>query len=199
MRTSFFCLICLCSALAQWSCRGKSDSFLNSFTKADSVTDSYLAFQDSLFQSWNIMINDDDQKIIAMHNLVHELIATSTDDRGKIQKFEEQLHQLVRIRYTQKSMGNSDVVEEYDFASVSLVRELISTAESKTEYRNSIILQKLVDDIRLAEERVNNYREDYDDLVWRYNYFIEENQSYLTEIDSDSLQKKHLFQMVSAE
>jgi hypothetical protein len=170
------------------------------FTKADSLTDRYLAFQDSMLLSWNVMINDDNQKIKSMHNLLHELLVISTDERDQITKYEEQLDQLTRLRYTQKSMGNEDVVEEYDFASTTLVRELISLAETTPEYAKNPALQKLVEDIQLADERVNNYREDYDLIVMQYNEFLDENKSYLVEANrNDSLEKKYLFQMVSVE
>lgn len=182
------------------SCGDNKANSSETFTKADSVTDQYLAFQDSMLQSWNVMINDDNQKINSMHSLLHELMLISTDERDQITRYEEQLDQLTRLRYTQKSMGNADVVEEYDFASTTLVRELISVAETTPEFEKNSTLQKLVEDIRLADERVNNYRGDYDLIVMQYNDFLEENKSHLIEANrSDSLEKKYLFQMVSVE
>ena len=178
----------------------KANSSDAAFTKADSLTDQYLAFQDSMLQSWNVMINDDNQKIKSMHSLLHELLLISTDERDQITKYEEQLDQLTRLRYTQKSMGNADVVEEYDFASTTLVQELISVAETTPEFEKNTTLQKLVEDIRLADERVNNYRGDYDLIVMQYNECLEENKSHLLEANrNDSLEKKYLFQMVSVE
>ena len=193
-------VVSTCSIVVM-SCGEKRADFSDaSFTKADSLTDRYLAFQDSLLLSWNVMINDDNQKIRSMHNLLHELLVISTDDRDQITKYEEQLEQLIRLRYTQKSMGNADVVEEYDFASTTLVRELISLAETTPEYQKNPTLQKLVDDIRLADERVINYREDYDMIVIDYNQFLDKNKSYLEEANqNDTLEKKYLFQMVSVE
>ena len=183
------------------SCGEKKTDFSDAtFTKADSLTDRYLAFQDSMLLSWNVMINDDNQKIRAMHSLLHELLVISADERDQITKYEEQLEQLIRLRYTQKSMGNADVIEEYDFASTTLVRELISLAETTPEYQKNSALQKLVDDIRLADERVINYREDYDLIVMDYNKFLDENKSYLEDANrNDTLEKKYLFQMVSVE
>lgn len=183
------------------SCGDKQENTQNiAFTKADSVTELYLSFQDSLLQSWNVMINDDNQKIKSMHDLLHELLIISTDERDQLTKYEEQLDQLIRLRYTQKSMGNADVIEEYDFASTTLVRELISLAESQPEFAENSTLQKLVENIRMADERVNNYREDYDMVVMEYNNFLDQNKAYLQEANrSDSLEKKHLFQMVAVE
>lgn len=170
------------------------------FTKADSLTDCYLAYQDSMLQSWNIMINDDNQKINAMHNLLHELLVTTAYNQEQLRTFEEQLDQLTRLRYTQQSMGNSDVVEEYDFASAALVTELISIAESRSGFAYNTTLQKLVEDIRIADQRVANYREEYDVIVMKYNQFLERNSPYLTEISNpDTIQKRHLFRMVAVE
>jgi hypothetical protein len=132
--------------------------------------------------------------------LLHELLVTSGDQQDQLKRYEEQLEQLVRLRYTQQSMGNADVVEEYDFASASLVSELISLAESKPEFTYNTTLQKLVDDIRIADQRVANYREEYDIIVMKYNQFIERNTPFLTEISNhDTIQKRHLFRMVAAE
>lgn len=176
----------------------KGNDSNTTFTKGDSLTDHYLAYQDSMLEAWNIMINDDNQKIKSMHNLLHELLVTSTDEREQLMKYETQLDQLLRLRYTQNSMGNADVIEEYDFASTTLVRELISLAESETQFVYNSTLQKLVEDIRLADERVNNYREEYDMVVGRYNLFIDKNKHDLLELNhTDSLHKKHLFQVVS--
>lgn len=187
--------------MALWNCGDRQAARQETtFTKVDSLTDFYLALQDSMLQSWNIMINDDNQKIKAMTNLLHELKVSHPEERELLSAYEERLDQLIRLRYTQKSMANADVVEEYDFASNSLVGELISITESKTEFAYNTTLQKLVDEIRAADQRVNNYRIDYDSIVTAYNHFLEKNKDYLTEIDQSSTpEKKPLFQMVSEE
>ena len=59
-----------------FNCGKKGEMHQTTFTRADSLTDLYLSLQDSMLQSWNIMINDDNQKIKAMHNLLHELMIT---------------------------------------------------------------------------------------------------------------------------
>ena len=193
-------ILFFCAGIVLLNCGKKAEITHPAFTRADSLTDLYLSLQDSVLQSWNVMINDDNQKIKSMHDLLHELLIISSDERDQLTKYEEQLDQLTRLRYTQKSMGNADVIEEYDFASTTLVRELISLAESQTEYTKNTTLQKLVEDIRLADERVNNYREGYDLIVMQYNEFLESNKSFLQEANrDDSLEKKHLFQMVSVE
>jgi hypothetical protein len=170
------------------------------FTKVDSLTDYYLAIQDSMLQAWNMMTHDDNEKILAMHNMVHELMITNFTDKDILTSYEQQLEQLKHLRYTQKSMANPDVVEEYDFASNTIVSELISLAESRTEFTYNTTLQKLADDVRLADQRVVSYREEYDIIVMHYNQFLEQNSKFLKDIDpNQSFEKKPIFQMVSGE
>jgi hypothetical protein len=188
-----------CCAFALLSCVEKQrPEHSVAFTRLDSLTERYLAYQDTILRSWNLMINDDNEKIHAMLNLIHELKVSNPDDREKLSDFEDRVLQLKRMRYTEKSMVNPDVIEEYDFASTSLIRELISLAESKKEFAYNPILQKLVDQIRSADQRVTAYRLEYDTLVTLYNRFIERNEKLLKEIDlSSKPEKKPLFQMVS--
>jgi hypothetical protein len=169
-----------------------------SFTKTDSLTELYLTLQDSLHDTWNMMITDDNKKLKCMKNLLHEVQIGGQFGPGDLQSYEARVDQLCRIRYTAKTMWNSDIVEEYDFASTSLVTELVTLAESYTAYPYNTTLQKLVEEIRASDARVENYRADYDAVALRYNQFIEENKELLKEIaDKETLAKKPLFQVAA--
>jgi len=169
-----------------------------SFTKADSLTETYLALQDTMLQVWNTMIHDDNRKIKAMHHLLHELRVSNPEKREELKNYEERLDDLMAMRYDQQSLSKSEMVSEYDFASNSLVTELISLAEAQNEFAYNTTLQKLVDSIRSADQRVGNYREEYDLIASRFNRFIERNRAMLEEIDDDSnIEKKPLFQMAA--
>ena len=169
------------------------------FTKADSLTDTYLELKDSMLETWNSMINDDNQKLKAMHNLLHELIVSNPTRRDELQGYKERLEQLEHSRYTQKTMENVHVIEEYDFESNSLVTELIALAESQPQFAYNTTLQKLVETIRTAEQRIENYRAEYDEIATTYNNFLDHNKEFLHEIDEDTSSKKALFQTVSDE
>lgn len=133
-----------------------------------------------------------------MYNLLHELAVSNPEKRDELASFEERLDQLKTVRYDQKSISNTDIVAEYDFASNALVSELISMAELQSEFAYNTTLQKLVETIRSADQRVNNYRAEYDHIAARYNRFIEKNQSLLKEFNEDSfLEKKPLFQVAT--
>ncbi|HNC14257.1 MAG TPA: hypothetical protein PLF59_20920, partial [Cyclobacteriaceae bacterium] len=99
-----------------------------------------------------------------------------------------------KIRYTPKTMSNADVVEEYDFASNSLVTELVSMAESLSSFSYNTTIQKLVEQIRSSDLRVENYRADYDSIASAYNRFIEKHATSIKEVtENDTVVKKALF------
>lgn len=197
MRISALLLLFSVAALS-WQCGGKRTGHNTPYSQEDYVTERYLAYQDSLVQAWNMMMSDDDEKFASLHELLTRLQAQGAASPLSLTRFEERLAQLHRIRYTQKSMGNADVIEEYDFASTSLVREIVTLAESTAAFQTDIQLQQLVDRIRLAEERVENYRADYDDLVLHYNTFLDLNQQHLGQVGRDSIRKKARFTLVSS-
>jgi hypothetical protein len=195
----FYTLTFLLSVL--WilsSCDRKPKPQPGVFTKADSLADVYLNLQESLHVHWNVMINDDNEKIKAMNDLLHELMVTGTNEADLYNSYQERLRQLSRIRFTQKSMVNAHVVEEYDIASNSLIMDLIGAAESKREYTYNTTLQKLVDNILSADQRMIRFRAEYDSLVYAYNRFVNQNKDDLTEA-SLSLEPKPLFQITSSE
>ena len=164
------------------------------YTHADSITEVYLMLQDSLHDTWSMMLSDDNEKIKAMKGLVHEMKIGTPYTPQKLVALEERIDQLAQIRYTPKTMSNADVVEEYDFASNSLVTELISMAESLPSFSYNTTIQKLVEQIRSADLRVENYRADYDSVATAYNRFIEQHATSIKEVtEGDSVMKKPLF------
>ena len=168
------------------------------FTRIDSLTETYLVLQDSLLHAWNVMAWDEKEKTKAMHGLIHLMHQKDGFDDGQLATLEQRLDQLERIRFTQKSLANNYVVEEYDFASNSLVSEILSLAEADPEFIKNATAQRLVDKVKLTDQRVDEYRGQYDQAAMRYNTFLEKNKSYMKEIDnSNTGEKKALFHMDS--
>lgn len=164
------------------------------WTHTDSLTEVFLMLQDSLHDTWSMMLSDDNDKIKAMKGLIHEMKIGTQYSPEKLETFEQRIDQLAKIRYTLKTMHNADVVEEYDFASNSLVTELVSMAESLSSFSYNTTIQKLVEQIRSSDLRVDNYRADYDSVAVAYNRFLEQNAEYIKEItDNDTTMKKALF------
>jgi hypothetical protein len=168
------------------------------FTHIDSLTECYLAMHDSLLTTWNVMIQDDNRKLKMMANLLHELEVTGDVGPEEARSINKRIEQLHGIRFTPKTMWNSDVISEYDFACSSLVSELISKAEAIPSFSYNSTMQALVEEIRAAELRVENYRAEYDEMAARFNGFLDEHNEKLSEItDNHTAQKKALFQATS--
>lgn len=188
-------LACLLSCKEQ-----KSTTAEVHFTREDSITDRYLVLQDSLLYVWNLMINDDNQKLKALNNVLHELSVGKQADQKDIEVLQKRLEQLTRIRFTQKTMYNPDVIEEYDFASNNVMSEIISLTTSSPNYEQNTNLQNLVEAINLADQRTLLYRADYDGIARHYNSFIDKHQKTLKSIDVNcSIEKKALFEISTGE
>jgi hypothetical protein len=191
-------LIILVGALTLGSCTQQKRADTTEFTRIDSLTEKYLALQDSMLITWNTMIQDDNYKIKVMNSLLHELKVCGQFDQEVLNSLQHRLDQLTRIRYTPKTMWNVDIIEEYDFASGSLITELITLAETHKGYTYNKALQHMVNEIQAADLRVENYRMDYDATAMRYNHFLEKNKDHLHEIaNNGSIANKPLFQMAS--
>ncbi len=191
-------LISILPILSFISCKEQPKTVVEEvqFTQEDSITDRYLILQDSLLYIWNLMINDDNQKLKAMHNLLHELRVGRQADEQTLNTLEQRLEQLSRIRYTQRTMVNPDIVEEYDFASNALITEITTLATTAQSFEQNNILQGLVDHITLADQRVNNYRADYDVIAQHFNEFLSEHHKIIKTIDAQfSLEKRPLFEI----
>jgi hypothetical protein len=181
------------------SCQqNKTEPEVRTYSKTDSLTEIYLDLQDSILVTWNQMMNDDNLKIKSMRHLLHELQVVGQVDPEQLHSLEVRINKLKSIRYTPKTMVNTDLVDEYDFASNSLVTELITLAESHTAYAYNITLQTMVERIRTAEQRIENYRLAYDVIVTDYNQFLSVNKDILrANGQNTSLDKKPLFHMIA--
>jgi hypothetical protein len=190
--------LALLFVVALISCQEKKKSETSEvhFTKEDSLTERYLLLQDSMLHAWNLMMNDDNQKLKSMKHLLHEMAVGKQADEATLQSLQQRLDQLWRIRFTQRTMANQDLIEEYDFATNTLVTELLSLANNAPYFEQNTTLQSLVENITLADQRVLLYRNDYDAIVKQYNAFLQQHKELVKSIDDNSsLEDKPLFGM----
>jgi len=182
------------------SCQKKSDDDTSTtFTKADSVTDTYLLLQDSVYHAWHLMMKDESTKLESMASLIHELEVSVPQERGVLQDFTLRLDQIKHMRYSQKTMSNPHVIEEYDLAANTLITELIAFTESQPQFAYNPTMQKLVEEISLANDRMENYRAEYDMIAAEFNRFVSDHRDLLRDLTTDSVILKPLFQAVSDE
>ncbi len=167
------------------------------FTHIDSLTETYLTLQDSLLHSWHLLAKDEDQKLKAIENTINELVKLSPSNIAQLVVLKTRLNQLKEIHITQKTLSNPDVVEEYDFASNSLISEVLSIADANPALLADNQLSSSIEKIKVTDQRVLNFRLTYDSIANEFNAFLEKNKGMLKEIDnSTSLEKRPIFNTV---
>jgi hypothetical protein len=164
-----------------------------SFTHADSLMETYLTYQDTLLHSWNLLIKDEQERLNAMEASLTHLMPLATSEASQLALLNNRLDQLKQLRITQKTIANQYVVEEYDFASSSLVSELLSIMESNPKIVADKNLSELLDKIKSTDQQILIYRLSYDSIANEFNAFIEKNRNSLKEIDEKSLEKRAVF------
>lgn len=164
----------------------------HAFTKIDSLTESYLAYNDSILQAWNLMINDDNQKIKSMRQLVNMLSESNEFNQEELEVLSERINQLLENRYTPESL-REELIEEYDFASNALITEITTRAEGYSKFDQDEKPQKIVAEILAADQRVEKYRNEYDQIVERYNQFLVINHPIIEDAGNLDWGKKSKF------
>lgn len=162
------------------------------FTKIDSLTDTYLVLQDSLLQSWNRMVKAESEKTQGLQEVLAQL-SPNLDDQEMAEAFQSRIEQLERIRFTQKSLGNMHVVDEYDRAFESIVEDLQRLKGEMLDADLQTLFSK-VEMISKSQQQKLLQRSHYDSLAAAFNQFVETNKKYLEEIERNvHLESKPLF------
>lgn len=158
------------------------------FTKLDSLTDIYLVLHDSVLASWNKVVRNEVDKEAILNELMRKSKALPSMDSSTIGSIQSRIEQLQRIRFTQKSMVNHYVVEEYDRACISLLEELVNLSANDLEIE--IIIERIED---LQQSSYEN-RYYYDSLAKHFNTFVNLNAPVLRESgNANELLEKPLF------
>jgi hypothetical protein len=188
----------LIGSFALLSCgRSATSNERTTFTHIDSLTDTYLSLQDTLLHSWNVLIKDEQEKMNSVDAAIDHLRKLTLPNPSQLTSLGTRLEQLKQIHLTQKTLSNQYVVEEYDFATNSLISEILSITESNPALLQNKDLINLVDKIKVADQRTSIYRLGYDSIVFQFNAFLEKNKSLLQDIDNSSLEKRPMFSVAN--
>jgi hypothetical protein len=188
----------LVGSFALLSCgRSATSNEKTSFTRIDSLTETYLTLQDTLLHSWNILIKDEQEKMNSVNAALDHLKKLTLPDPSQLASLSTRFEQLKQLHLTQKTLSNQYVIEEYDFATNSLISEILSITESNPALLQNKDLINLVDKIKVADQLTSTYRLGYDSIVFQFNTFLEKNKSLLQGIDNGSLEKRPMFSVAT--
>ncbi|MFM9838279.1 MAG: hypothetical protein ACKVOQ_08455 [Cyclobacteriaceae bacterium] len=189
----------LVGSFALLSCgRSATSNEKTSFTRIDSLTETYLTLQDTLLHSWNILIKDEQEKMNSVNAALDHLKKLTLPDPSQLASLSTRFEQLKQLHLTQKTLSNQYVIEEYDFATNSLISEILSISDANPALLQNKDLLNLIDKIKIADQRTSIYRLGYDSIAYQLNVFIEKNKLLLRDVDNGSLEKKPMFSVATS-
>lgn len=193
---AFISLILLTGLMLSGCSKSGEKETQTAFTKADSLTDKYLELEDNMLVAWNQVVSNDNAKVRLMNTLIHELLQSSQYNKEELIAMESRLNELSEFKFTQETIKDPTLIEEYDFATNTLFSELVIMAQSNETFAHNPSLQEMVEEIKQLDQQVETNRSNYDLIAVEFNRFVEKNKSMLTDINAE---KKALFQMTTTE
>lgn len=153
------------------------------FSKADSVTDAYLVLSDSVLQAWNRVVSNEIDKSRSLQWIITDLDNGSLLSDELRESFQVRMEQLEKIRFTQETISDPQIVEDYDVAFQSIVDDLAKITKDDTDSL-----------FKYLKELSKRNRLSYDNFARSFNSFLQENRSMLKDINANNeLDAKPLF------
>ena len=163
----------------------------------DSIKQYYTVVVDSLDSTWNIMIYEDDMKLSFLKQLLEEIELTNEYDEEAVKNLKARVEDTRKMRYDQKSMGNQELIDEYDFAISSLIKEITALARANPQFQNFPRMEQLIDNIAYIDERVLFHRIHYDFFAKDYNTLVTDHPDLVREVNpGDPQDRVNVFQII---
>ncbi|MDN5201129.1 hypothetical protein QQ008_07145 [Fulvivirgaceae bacterium BMA10] len=190
MRYISGCFILFIGVLCISSCGKKNntskaqDEFL-----ADSLRAYINQLNDSIEYAWQVMIEDDDEKISTMKRLLDEVSYTNSYNKETFDSLTAGLEKLRSTRYDINSMIDSKKIDEYDLSANELSNAVIQFAHDHPKFEEYGQMEEFIQEIIDANDRVFHMRNKYDDAASAYNQFIKENRKILSRFNIEASEK----------
>ncbi len=151
----------------------------------DSLQLTYEQINAELDQTWTEMIMDDDGKLENMRRVLQEVSYSGGNyNRLKHDSISKGVDKLAEMRYDQESMADSDLITRYDSLTTATMNDLTVFTTGLPQFEQYPLMGQLLQEIFEADDRVLQYRIQYDRAAKWYNQFIEENDPYMARISS---------------
>lgn len=176
------------------SCGNKTTKTKTSVADIDSVKMVLVQLEDSTSKTWQVMIEEDDQKIAYLKRLIDEVAFTRIYDKAVYDSLSAGIESLKAIRYNQSSMSESDKIDDYDKATAEIVNKVIVFAQGHPNFEDYPLMEELINDILETDNRVIYRRVDYDIIATEYNKFIDSHKDIIRK-SGNTASAKPLFQL----
>lgn len=157
------------------------------FSKADSLTDAYLVLSDSVLQSWNRIVGNEMDKYRTLEELIIDLDNAQLLTEEVKESFAVRIEQLEKIRFTQESIEDRQIVEDYDLALQAIIDDVSKISNTPGGPDVEAMFKYL-------QENSTANRSLYDSLAATFNEFVQKNKAALKDIETEQeLDEKPLF------
>jgi hypothetical protein len=165
----------------------------------DSLRTVYYGLNDSLRQSWNLMMEDDDKKLSNLQLLLEEIRKSGNHSEDTLDSLTQMLTALKNLRYDSTTMGISERIDQYDSTTSAVSEAIIAYTESLPEAEFDPVINVLVDQVMRANNSVLLYRIRYDNFSEDFNRFLEKYKNVMSAIDSSGgpVYKRPMFRLVN--
>jgi len=155
------------------------DSQESSDQLQDSINTRYHVLTDSIDNAWNVMIEDDNQKLQYMKRLLQEVSYMGSFSEKRYQELLDKVEKLKDIRYESKTAMTSRRIDQYDSATNEVSRQVINFAYGHPEFNKNGMMKELVNDIYSKNEMVLLYRVHYDAFAEARNELVDQHGALL--------------------
>ena len=151
----------------------------------------FEVLRDSVDLKWRSMTDSDDQKIGVTRLLLRELKGQRGIDAGQLQGLEQANARLKARRYTQQTMANSALIDQYDTAQDSLLHALypVAAPNGAAPTENA---RNFVEGLQQLDGGVVGFRVQYDRAAHQYNDYLKLHQAELESLGGKYAELKPL-------
>lgn len=165
----------------------------------DSLRAVYYNLNDSLKYSWSIMLEDDDKKISNLQLLLDEIRKSENHDKDTLDSLVQMVDALKSMRYDSVTVGNSDLIDQYDSTTSAVSDAIITYTESLPDAELNPVMNVLMDQVLRANHSVLLYRIRYDNFSEDFNRFLKKYKNVMSNIDSSGgpVYKRPMFRLIN--
>jgi len=151
--------------------------------KADVMKTNTDMMVDSVNNSWNGIIKQDDDKFASIKRLLDEISYCKKYDMTTQEALVKEIPSIKALRFNQDNIDSS-AVEKYDEATDAYVKKVITFADKTKELASHPIAAELKDDIMNANsvEDIVQVRNNYNKAVLAYNDYLEKNKDAINKM-----------------
>ena len=191
-------LFVVIAALFLSNCKRTSKPSGSEQKEIDALVNALMVLEDSVDSAWEVMINDDDEKIQFMKRLLLEVSYTNIYNKDRFEELNQMIEDLQGLRYDRNTMSNSDLIDQYDSATFEVTGHIFEFVTDHPSYDQFPLMEELISDINDKNGMILIYRVHYDGFAIERNKVVQDNNDGLSQRLSESdLQLLPLFQLAS--